>query len=460
MSDNIVNSPKNNGWLKLTPTNVEPLKKLGYEVMQDNNGLFWYKPKSDKIQESTITNVLLEQPGDGWIKTAERNVTRLKATGKYDVEKGSDGKWYYKLKSSTPTPDPITTSTTTTTTVNPNPTPDPDIVPDIAKIFWEKIKDEKLLEKLKGAGKKVWQQGGVWYRDIRDRLSNWWEDMTTLPDWAEKQPCISDVGGVDRSDSDDKVQVRTQDGEDYLYFYKDGKFVYENAVKAILNGTWKCVSGKLYIKTEDGYEYTKEFGWDNTGKSNLGSLSSSNTSSGNKKIYSTPGDPYQYRLSDDCEWETKGKSITDWKSLKNLPNAIRKLDKRFPEAKKECSQSTNTTPLPPPTPPTTTESSKPSWTNDYPCISGFGKMIPTTQTNKISFPTTSGNDSINFYKNLKFIYEFEDGSIINGTWKCENGEMVIDTEDGGRYTSSKGWTKVNQIKPDEFNPNVSDDSEL
>jgi hypothetical protein len=339
----------------------------------------------------------------------------------------------------------------------PPPTPDPIPDPsDIARIFWEKVKDEKLLEKLKAAGKKVWQEGNVWYRDIRDRLSNWWEDMTTLPDWAEKQPCISDVGGVDRSDSDDKVQVRTQDGEDYLYFYKDGKFVYENEVKKILNGTWKCVSGKLYIKTEDGYEYTKKDGWVPQGTSSLGSSSSSNTTSGDKKIYSTPGDPYKYRLSDKCEWETKGKSITDWKSLENVPNAIRELDKRFPGAKKECGQSvnsnTNTS--------TTTEPVKPSWTNDYPCIRGFGKMIPTTQTNKISFPTTSGNDSINFYKNLKFIYEFEDGSIINGTWKCENGEMTINTEDGGRYTSSKGWSKVNQIKPDEFNPNISDDSEL
>ena len=337
----------------------------------------------------------------------------------------------------------------------PDPTPDPS---DIARIFWEKVKDAELLDKLKSAGKKVWQEGGVWYRDIRDRLSNWWEDMTTLPDWAKKQPCISDVGGVDRSDRDDKVQVRTQDGEDYLYFYKDGKFVYENAVKAILNGTWKCVSGKLYIKTDDGYEYTKKDGWVPQGTSSLGSSSSSNTSSGDKKIYSTPPDPYKYRLSDDCEWETKGKSITDWKSLKNLPNAIRELDRRYPEAKKECGQLINTTP---PAPPTTTESTKPSWVNDYPCISGFGKMIPTTQTNKISFPTTGGsNDTINFYKNLKFIYEFEDGSIINGSWKCENGEMVIDTEDGGRYTSSKGWSKVNQIKPDEFNPNISDDSEL
>jgi hypothetical protein len=340
----------------------------------------------------------------------------------------------------------------------PPPTPDPaPNLTDVPRIFWEKITDAALVEKLKAAGKKVWQEGGELYRDLRDRLSNWLEDMTTLPDWAEKQPCISDVGGVDRSDSDDKVQVRTQDGEDYLYFYKDGKFVYENEVKAILNGTWKCVSGKLYIKTEDGYEYTKKDGWVPQGTSSLGSSSSSNTTSGDKKIYTTPGDPYQYRLSDDCEWETKGKSITDWKSLKNLPNAIRILDERFPDAKKECGQSANTNTN---TNNTVTEPVKPSWTNDYPCISGFGKMIPTTQTNKISFPTTSGNDSINFYKNLKFIYEFEDGSIINGTWKCENDEMTINTEDGGRYTSSKGWSKVNQIKPDEFNPNISDDSEL
>jgi hypothetical protein len=345
--------------------------------------------------------------------------------------------------------------------VNPPVNP-PDPIPDasdIARIFWQKVKDEKLLEKLKAAGKKVWQEGGVWYRDVRDRLSNWWEDMTTLPDWAEKQPCISDVGGVDRSDSDDKVQVRTQDGEDYLYFYKDGKFVYENDVKAILNGTWKCVSGKLYIKTDDGYEYTKKDGWVPQGTSSLGSSSSSNTTSGNKKIYTTPGDPYQYRLSDDCEWETKGKSITDWKSLKNLPNAIRILDERFPDAKTECNQSTNTNNTN--TNNTVTEPVKPSWTNDYPCLNGFGPMIPTTQTNKISFKSNNGKDSINFYKDFKFIYEDESGSIVNGTWECNNNEMIIDTENGYRFTSStRGWNKINQIKPDEFNPNISDDSEL
>ena len=395
-------------------------------------------------------SLILEQPDNSgdWTAVPPPLIGKIDKS-KYDVS--SDGKWY-KPKITTPTPAPPTPAPPTPAP----PTPDPDIVPEIARVFWEKVKDEKLLEKLKAAGKKVWKEGNVWYRDIRDRLSNWWEDMTTLPDWAENQTCLNDAGGVNRSDSDDKVQVRTQDGEDYLYFYKDGKFVYENKVKDILNGTWKCVSGKLYIKTDDGYEFTKKDGWVTQGTSSLGSSSSSSTSSG--KIYTTPGDPYQYRLSNECEWETKGKSITDWDSLKNIPAAIKELDKRFPDAKKECGQSTSTNTSTNTS--TTTEPTRPSWTNEYLCLKGFVDMIPTTQTNKISFKSTSGKDSLNFYKNLKFIYEYENGSISNGTWKCENDEIVIDTEDGSRYTSSKGWTKVNKVKQDDLNPNVDDDNEL
>ena len=419
--------------------------------------------KNNKGIISLKQNILLEQAScvdGGWILTTPTKVSRLKSSGKFDV-KQCEGNWYYKSKSSTPPPDPNTTSTTTATTINPDPIPDPS---DIARIFWQKVTDAALLDKLKTAGKKVWQEGNVWYRDVRDRLSNWWDDVTSLPDWVGDNPCLNQIGNINRSDNDDKVKVRTPSGEDYLYFYKNKDFVYEDRAKDIVNGKWKCVSGKLYIKTEDGWEWTKEFGWDNTGKSNLGSLSSSlgsssssNTTSGDKKIYTTPGDPYQYRLSDDCEWETKGKSITDWKSLENVPNAIRELDKRFPNAKKECGQST---PVIPPPAPSTTESSKPTWTNDYSCFNGFGKNIPTTQTNKISFKSTSGKDSLNFYKNLKFIYEFEDGTILNGTWKCDGNQMVINTEDGGQYTSSKGWSKVTQIKQDDLDPNVGDDIEL
>lgn len=327
-----------------------------------------------------------------------------------------------------------------------DPIPDPS---DIARIFWEKVTDAALLEKLKNAGKKVWQEGGVWYRDLRDRLSNWWEDMTTLPDWVNDNPCINEIGNINRGDSDDKVVVKTPE-DDFLHFYKNGKFVYEYDNKTTINGNWKCVSGKLYIKTEDGEEWTKQYKWDSSGKSNLGSLSSS-TPSKNKKIYTTPEDPYQYRLSDECEWETIGKTIKDWKSLKYLPNAIKKLDIKFPDAKKECGQSTPTSE------PSTTESSKPTWVNEYSCLSGFGKNIPSTQTNKISFKDTSGKDYLNFYKNLKFIYEFENGTILNGTWKCDGNQMVINTEDGGQYTSSKGWKSQEIIKKDY---EISPDNEI
>lgn len=401
-------------------------------------------------------NLLLEQRCPFGFSVAPRGVTQ-------DYTDANGNKWKIiklgrkycrkKISSSTTTTTTINITTTTTTappvtttttTIN-NSSPS-----DIAREYWEKVTNADLLKKLKDAGKKVWKEGGIWYRDTRDRLSNWWEDFTTVPEWTKDYPCLKDIGNFDRSDSDDKVQVKTPSGRDFLYFYKNKNFVYEDYDKNILNGKWKCVSGKLYIKTEDGWEWTKEFKWDNTGKSKLGSLSSSSTSDG--KIYTTPGDPYKYRLSDDCEWETKGKSITNWKSLINYPDAIKELDLRFPNAKEECSQLNNTS--------TITEPNKPSWVNEYSCFQGFVNMIPTTQTNKISFKSTSGKDSLNFYKNLKFIYEFENGSIINGTWKCDNNEMVIDTEDGSRYTSSKGWTKITPIKIDDLNPNIDDDNEL
>ena len=89
----------------------------------------------------------------------------------------------------------------------------------------------------------------------------WWNEPSNLPKWVENYTCINDVGWYSKTDREDKIQVRTPDGEDYLYLYKDGKVIYENKVKAILNGTWKCLAGNLYMKTDDGYEWTKKSGW-------------------------------------------------------------------------------------------------------------------------------------------------------------------------------------------------------
>jgi hypothetical protein len=64
--------------------------------------------------------------------------------------------------------------------------------------------------------------------------------------------------------------------------------------------------------------------------------------------YTTPGDPYQYKVVE-CIWYTKswknrGKIIKDWISLENNKTASDILDKRHPEARKSCSNNSEETP--------------------------------------------------------------------------------------------------------------------
>ena len=64
--------------------------------------------------------------------------------------------------------------------------------------------------------------------------------------------------------------------------------------------------------------------------------------------YTTPGDPYQYKVVE-CIWYTKswknrGKIIKDWISLENNKTANDILDKRHPEARKSCSNNSEETP--------------------------------------------------------------------------------------------------------------------
>jgi hypothetical protein len=82
---------------------------------------------------------------------------------------------------------------------------------------------------------------------------------------------------------------------------------------------------------------------------------------GDGKVYTTPGDPYQYKVVD-CVWFTKsleqrGKIISDWTSLSNNQKAIDILDGRFPDARKNCGGNTPT-----PTPTTNNDTLTPSGT--------------------------------------------------------------------------------------------------
>lgn len=59
-----------------------------------------------------------------------------------------------------------------------------------------------------------------------------------------------------------------------------------------------------------------------------------------------PGDPYEYRIGEECLWETRsdkskkqtGKEMPDWVSLYKNVEANKKLDKWFPNAKSDCSK--------------------------------------------------------------------------------------------------------------------------
>lgn len=61
----------------------------------------------------------------------------------------------------------------------------------------------------------------------------------------------------------------------------------------------------------------------------------SNENTESNGIYTTKGDPYQYKVVG-CVWYTKGKKITNWKSLGGNQRAIDILDGRFPNARKDC----------------------------------------------------------------------------------------------------------------------------
>jgi hypothetical protein len=66
-----------------------------------------------------------------------------------------------------------------------------------------------------------------------------------------------------------------------------------------------------------------------------GNPPSSDVHSESNGIYTTKGDPYQYKVVG-CVWYTKGKKITNWASLEGNQNATNILDGRFPGARKEC----------------------------------------------------------------------------------------------------------------------------
>jgi hypothetical protein len=170
-----------------------------------------------------------------------------------------------------------------------------------------------------------------------------------------------------------------------------------------------------------------------------GSLNSGNSSSRENTesggIYTTNGDPYQYKIVN-CVWQTKGKAITDWKSLEGNQKAIDILDGRFPNARKDCNKT-----KPKEVKPVINQINLPAWAT---CI----KVVPNLKLSQdskgnsiIQMVFGNSGDYGYFWEDGTFLYVFKDTTKgkIYGKWSCKDNSLVVTTDDGQVWMSGSGW---------------------
>jgi len=387
-----------------------------------------------------MSNIILEQTLPRDYKPAPRGITEdyTDSNGvKWKVIKFL-GKYYRKkISSSTTTTTTINNSTTTTTTV---------------------------------------------------RMDNDPQPTTELPDWTPD--CVKNgVKSLSGTTDPNKV-VYINDKGDKWYFSKNGDFLYIFKSGKRINGDYVCDDNDVVITTEDGEVYRgKNKKWlkkvtdselqkklkdkDDTSfwedikigvpslinkagewfhdmgedakkwwndwrkeKNNGNSNSSCNTNGWLKDP--TGSKKYVFKVIE-CKWYTKNVSTCKEFNISDNPkykSSVNILNREYPNELKNCNKNQSSV-------------NEPSWVKDYPCIRGFGEALPKNSDSKVSFKSTNGLDILNFYKNSKFSYEHESGEIMNGTWKCENNVIIIDTDDKARFISGKGWDYSKVIKKDQ-----------
>jgi hypothetical protein len=387
-----------------------------------------------------MSNIILEQTLPRGYKPAPRGITEdyTDSNGvKWKVIKFL-GKYYRKkISSSTTTTTTINNSTTTTTTVrtdnDPQPTTElPSWVPDCVK------NGVKSLSGTTDPNKVVYinDKGDKWYFSKNgDFLYIFKSGKRIKGDYVcdEGEVVITtDDGEVYRGKNkkwlkkvtDNDLQKKLEDKND-TSFWEDIKIGVPSLIKKA--GEW------FYNIGEDANKWWND--WqkeENSGNSN----SSCNTKgwledpTGSKK--------YVFKVIE-CKWYTKNVSTCKEFNINDNPkykSSVDILNKEYPNELKNCNKNQSSV-------------NEPSWVKDYPCIRGFGAALPKNSDSKVSFKSTNGLDILNFYKNSKFSYEHESGEIMNGTWKCENNVIIIDTDDKARFTSGKGWDYSKVIKKDQ-----------
>jgi hypothetical protein len=314
------------------------------------------------------------------------------------------------------------------------------------------------------------------------------QPTTELPSWTPD--CVKNgVKGLSGTTDPNKV-VYINDKGDKWYFSKNGDFLYIFKSGKRISGDYVCDDNDVVITTEDGEVYRgKNKKWlkkvtdselqkklkdkDDTSfwedikigvpslinkagewfhdigedakkwwndwrkeENNGNSNSSCNTNGWLKDP--TGSKKYVFKVIE-CKWYTKNVSTCkEFNINDNLKykRSVDILNKEYPNELKNCNKNQSSV-------------NEPSWVKDYPCIRGFGEALPKNSDSKVSFKSSNGLDILNFYKNSKFSYEHESGEIMNGTWKCENNVIIIDTDDKARFISGKGWDYSKVIKKDQ-----------
>ena len=252
----------------------------------------------------------------------------------------------------------------------------------------------------------------------------------------------------------------TYSGRDYIFG------MIGNEVIQKVNGVWKRLEGFTddVIRTikKDVYNIRRgQSVYDTPENSNP----SSNNNSVSNGIYTTKGDPYQYKVVD-CIWYTKsrenrGKIIKDWKPLDGNQNATNILDGRFPKARKGCekiddnqtddTQTGNTQTIitqPKPEPP---KIILPDWAK---CIgdSIVGANVTKDEKGVDIVFSLFGKSKGYFWNDGVFMFVYENGNKVDGKWSCENNKLIIRTNDGQQWSPSTQWI----TQPSKYmNPSVN-----
>ena len=209
----------------------------------------------------------------------------------------------------------------------------------------------------------------------------------------------------------------------------------------------------IYKKSEDlkkwWEKYQKEHG-----------NSSSNTNNDDLTPLSTDWrkDPtgskmYVYQVNKNCKWLAKNVKTGQIFNISDNPkydSSVQILNRELSDLIKNCNSS-NTQTDDEQIDGTTPQVVLPTWAE---CIgpSLKGAVVTKDDANVEIVMAPFGKDMGYFWNDKTFMFVYESGDKLGGTWSCDGNNLLIKTSDGEQWTLSTQWTK----QPSKFiNPSVN-----